>query len=60
MKTAYNANVKSISNELQLKKAITLVRSFGKPVNGGPKFSYHIRARMPSVADYLYGNSFDV
>ena len=32
----------------------------GEPVNGGPKFSYHIRARIPSMAGYLYGNSFDV
>jgi len=29
---------------------------FGEPVNGGPKFSY----RMPSMAGYSYGNSFDV
>jgi len=36
------------------------VNGGGKPVNGGHKFSNHIQARMPSMAGYSYGNSFDI
>ena len=53
--TAAISAVQSTEHEYLSKSAVV-----GKPVNGGPKFSYHIRARMPSMAGYLYGNSFDV